>query len=80
MTFDSHLITKVLCMQERAEDYIESLAFVSLLNTIFEAFDGRVPEQGRPYLQFTDFVRLELLGQMEQRTYRYAIPGNESHL
>lgn len=57
-------------LQERVEDYVESLAFIQLLNKIFAAFESKLPDQGRLYLQFTDFIRVDVLGQLHQRTYR----------
>ena len=56
--------------QARAEDYIETLAFVRLLTVLLKASGGALPDDGRPYAHFQDFVRHDLLGQINQRGYR----------
>jgi len=61
-----------MCLQARAEDYMETIAFVRLLNVLLKASGGAMPDDGRPYAHFQDFVRLELLGQINQRGYKYA--------
>jgi hypothetical protein len=61
-----------MCLQARAENYIESIAFVRLLNALLKASGGALPDDGRPYAHFQDFVRLELLGQINQRGYKCA--------
>ena len=70
--FYTHLLSLKLfvMLQERAEDYSESLAFVRLLNTIYSSFGEFLPENGQPYLHFSDFVRTEVLGSAAQRGYR----------
>lgn len=66
----SLLLELFLMLQERAEDYSESLAFVRLLNKIYSSFGEFLPENGQPYLHFSDFVRTEVLGSAAQRGYR----------
>lgn len=57
--------------QARAEDYSETLAFVGLLNALLGASEGLLPEHGRLYAQFVEFVRVDLLGNISQRSYRW---------
>ncbi len=64
-------------LQARAEDYSETLAFVRLLNSLLKAAGTHIPEQGRPYAHFEEFVRLELLGQVSQRGYRCPFPHKQ---
>ncbi len=59
-------------MQARAEDYLESIAFVRLLNVLLKASGGALPDEGRSYGHFQEFVRQELLGQINQRGYKCA--------
>ena len=63
-------------VQARAEEYSETLAFVHLLNSLLKAAGTYLPDQGRPYAHFAEFVRLELLGQIGQRGYRYVSFNN----
>lgn len=62
-------------MQARAEDYSETLAFVRLLTCLLRASAGNLLDQGRPYAHFEEFVRLELLGLINQRGYRSPFSG-----
>ena len=57
-------------LQARAEDYSETLAFVRLLSALMQASGGVLPDEGRPYAHFAEFVRLDLLGRISQRGYR----------
>ena len=52
------------------ENYTELVAFVGLLNALLRASGASLPGQGRPYAHFTNFVRVEVLGQLHQRAYR----------
>ena len=55
------------------EDYAESLAFIKLLNTAYQTFAGKLPDDGQSYQPYTEFVKNEVLGQLNQRGYRYSL-------
>lgn len=57
-------------LQARAEDYSETLAFIRLLTALLEASHDTLPDAGRPYAHFAEFVRLNVLGAVNQRGYR----------
>lgn len=62
----------MLDAQARAEDYSETLAFIRLLNALLAAAPGGPPGGGRQYAHLTEFVRVDVLGQLSQRGYRQA--------
>ena len=43
-----------------------------LLNALLQASGASLPDQGRLYAHFTQFVRAEVLGQLHTRAYRSA--------
>jgi deoxyribodipyrimidine photolyase len=57
-------------VQARSESYVETVAFVKLLNVLLKAAGNALTAQGRPYSHFTQFVRAQVLGQLNQREYR----------
>ena len=59
-------------VESREEDFAEALAFVRLLNALMRAAGGALPDSGRPYAHFTAFVRVEVLGSLHQRAFRFA--------
>ena len=59
------------CLQARAEDYCEAVAFVRLLNALWRSSGGaELADEGRSVAHFTKFVREDLLGTAFQRAYR----------
>jgi hypothetical protein len=59
------------CLQARAEDYCEAVAFVRLLNALWRSSAGaELADEGRGLAHVTKFVREDLLGTAFQRAYR----------
>ena len=58
------------CGQARSGHYTETLSFVRLLNSLLEASQGMLPQQGASYAHFTRFVRTQVLGQLARRQHR----------
>ena len=56
-------------IESRSEDYQEAVAFVKLLNVLWRASGGALPDDGRPVAHFTRFVREELLATVFQRAF-----------
>lgn len=54
----------------RIEDYTEVIAFVNLLNALWRGMEDMLPDEGRPYLHLTRFVKNDVLGIAPQRAYK----------
>jgi hypothetical protein len=57
-------------MQAREENYVEVLAFVRLLNELLRVSGDALPDKGRAYAHFAQFVRDDVLGHLAQRVFR----------
>jgi hypothetical protein len=55
---------------------VETLAFVRMLNQLFRAAGPALPEEGRPLLHFTMFVRSDVLGLLHQRSFKCDPPAS----
>ena len=58
------------CVQTRAEDYSEALAFVELLNALWGATLGSLLDDGRAYAHLSKFVHEDLLATVYQRPFK----------
>ncbi|KAK9829639.1 hypothetical protein WJX72_007011 [[Myrmecia] bisecta] len=58
-------------IEARAEDYSETLAFLKLLNNLLRSSGTLLPDEGRPFAHFTQFVKDDVLGQLMQRAYKH---------
>lgn len=57
-------------IQARGEEYGEIIAFVSLLNAVWNGLNGSLPDDGIPVSHLTKFVKNEVLGTVFQRSYK----------